>query len=129
MGPWSDASSPLWLIRPAWKKVSRSSRACADRYETHHHLRIPDESIEQAVKLSARYVTERFLPDKAIDVMDEAGARVRLRRITPPPMVRDLQRKINEIVRLKKRRLRTRSLKKPSNCGIKRKTFVVRLTP
>src|ERR671921_1976235 len=63
-----------------------------DRYETHHRLRIPDSSIEQAVKLSARYVTDRYLPDKAIDVMDEAGARVRLQRITPPPMVRELQR-------------------------------------
>src|ERR1043166_4441503 len=83
-----------------------------DRYEMHHHLRIPDESIVQAVKLSARYVTDRFLPDKAIDVMDEAGARVRLRRITPPPMVRDLQRKINEIVRLKKEKIENQEFEK-----------------
>jgi ATP-dependent Clp protease ATP-binding subunit ClpC len=83
-----------------------------DRYETHHRLRIPDASIEQAVKLSARYVTDRFLPDKAIDVMDEAGARVRLRRVTPPPSVRDLQRKLNELVRSKKEKIENQEFEK-----------------
>jgi len=83
-----------------------------DRYETHHHLRIPDASIEQAVKLSARYVTDRFLPDKAIDVMDEAGARVRLRRVTPPSSVRDLQRKINDLVRNKKEKIENQEFEK-----------------
>jgi ATP-dependent Clp protease ATP-binding subunit ClpC len=83
-----------------------------DRYETHHRLRIPDVSIEQAVKLSARYVTDRFLPDKAIDVMDEAGARVRLQRITPPPMVRELQRKINDVVRIKKDKIENQEFEK-----------------
>jgi len=83
-----------------------------DRYETHHRLRIPDTSIEQAVKLSARYVTDRFLPDKAIDVMDEAGARVRLQRITPPPMVRELQRKINDVVRVKKDKIENQEFEK-----------------
>lgn len=83
-----------------------------DRYETHHHLRIPDASIEQAVKLSARYVTDRYLPDKAIDVMDEAGARVRLRQVTPPPTVRDLQRKINDLVRIKKEKIENQEFEK-----------------
>ena len=83
-----------------------------DRYETHHRLRIPDVSIEQAVKLSARYVTDRYLPDKAIDVMDEAGARVRLQRITPPPMVRELQRKINDVVRVKKDKIENQEFEK-----------------
>jgi ATP-dependent Clp protease ATP-binding subunit ClpC len=83
-----------------------------DRYETHHHLRIPDVSIEQAVKLSARYVTDRYLPDKAIDVMDEAGARVRLQKVTPPSTVRDLQRKINDIVRIKKEKIENQEFEK-----------------
>jgi ATP-dependent Clp protease ATP-binding subunit ClpC len=83
-----------------------------DRYEAHHHLRIPDVSIEQAVKLSARYVTDRYLPDKAIDVMDEAGARVRLQKVTPPSTVRDLQRKINDIVRIKKEKIENQEFEK-----------------
>ena len=76
---------PIMVDPPSVEESIEILKGLRDRYETHHHLRIPDESIEQAVKLSARYVTDRFLPDKAIDVMDEAGARVRLRRITPPP--------------------------------------------
>jgi ATP-dependent Clp protease ATP-binding subunit ClpC len=103
---------PIMVDPPTVEESIEILKGLRDRYETHHHLRIPDESIEQAVKLSARYVTERFLPDKAIDVMDEAGARVRLRRITPPPMVRDLQRKINEIVRLKKEKIENQEFEK-----------------
>jgi ATP-dependent Clp protease ATP-binding subunit ClpC len=103
---------PIMVDPPSVEESIEILKGLRDRYETHHHLRIPDESIEQAVKLSARYVTDRFLPDKAIDVMDEAGARVRLRRITPPPMVRDLQRKINEIVRLKKEKIENQEFEK-----------------
>jgi ATP-dependent Clp protease ATP-binding subunit ClpC len=103
---------PIMVDPPSVEESIEILKGLRDRYETHHHLRIPDASIEQAVKLSARYVTERFLPDKAIDVMDEAGARVRLRRITPPPMVRDLQRKINEIVRLKKEKIENQEFEK-----------------
>src|SRR5215217_5572191 len=103
---------PIMVDPPSVEESIEILKGLRDRYETHHHLRIPDESIEQAVKLSARYVTDRFLPDKAIDVMDEAGARVRLRRITPPPTVRDLQRKINEIVRLKKEKIENQEFEK-----------------
>jgi ATP-dependent Clp protease ATP-binding subunit ClpC len=83
-----------------------------DRYESHHRLRIPDASIAQAVKLSARYVTDRYLPDKAIDVMDEAAARVRLQRITPPPLVRELQRRVNDVVRVKKDKIENQEFEK-----------------
>jgi ATP-dependent Clp protease ATP-binding subunit ClpC len=83
-----------------------------DRYESHHRLRIPDASIAQAVKLSARYVTDRYLPDKAIDVMDEASARVRLQRITPPPLVRELQRRVNDVVRVKKDKIENQEFEK-----------------
>jgi ATP-dependent Clp protease ATP-binding subunit ClpC len=103
---------PIMVDPPSVEESIEILKGLRDRYERHHRLRIPDASIEQAVKLSARYVTDRFLPDKAIDVMDEAGARVRLQRITPPPMVRDLQRKINEIVRLKKEKIENQEFEK-----------------
>src|ERR671939_540643 len=103
---------PIMVDPPSVEESIEILKGLRDRYETHHHLRIPDESIVQAVKLSARYVTDRFLPDKAIDVMDEAGARVRLRRITPPSTVRELQRKINEIVRLKKEKIENQEFEK-----------------
>lgn len=97
---------------PSLEESIEILKGLKDRYETHHRLRIPDASIEQAVKLSARYVTDRYLPDKAIDVMDEAGARVRLQRITPPPMVRELQRKINDVIRVKKDKIENQEFEK-----------------
>ena len=67
------------------------------KYEAHHKARYTDEALEQAVKLSDRYLTGRFLPDKAIDVMDEAGARARIGSMTRPPSVKDIEKEIDEI--------------------------------
>jgi ATP-dependent Clp protease ATP-binding subunit ClpC len=66
-------------------------------YEDHHRIRITDEVIEASVKLSERYITDRFLPDKAIDVIDEAGARARLQTQVPPPEVEDLKKQLDAI--------------------------------
>ncbi len=68
-----------------------------DRYEAHHRVKYFDDALESAVELSVRYINNRFLPDKAIDVMDEAGARVRIKSMVPPP---DLKEVTNEIERL-----------------------------
>src|SRR2546425_193791 len=67
------------------------------RYEEHHRVIIPDESLDAAAKLSERYITDRFLPDKAIDVIDEAGARARLAAQVPPPEVASLKDKLEHI--------------------------------
>src|SRR5437762_2844016 len=67
------------------------------RYEEHHRVIIPDESLDAAAKLSERYITDRFLPDKAIDVIDEAGARARLAAQVPPPEVAALKNKLEQI--------------------------------
>mgnify|MGYP001809841301 CR=1 FL=1 len=72
-----------------------------DRYEAHHRVQITDEAIEEAVKLSERYISGRFLPDKAIDVIDEAGSRVRLSALTRPPDLREMERKISDLERQK----------------------------
>jgi ATP-dependent Clp protease ATP-binding subunit ClpC len=75
-------------------------QACAilkglrDRYEAHHRVRYTDEALDLAVELSTRYINNRFLPDKAIDVMDEAGARVRINSMVPPPDLRELTEEI-----------------------------------
>ena len=67
-----------------------------DRYEAHHRVQITDEALEAAVELSDRYITGRCLPDKAIDVIDEAGARVRLKAMTRPPDLKDLDEQIEQ---------------------------------
>ncbi|MEN3369014.1 MAG: ATP-dependent Clp protease ATP-binding subunit ClpC [Verrucomicrobiota bacterium] len=67
------------------------------KYEQHHKAKLTDEALETAVKLSERYITGRFLPDKAIDVMDEAGARARINAMTRPPDVKEIEKEIEEI--------------------------------
>ena len=67
------------------------------RYEDHHRVTIPDDTLVAAAKLSERYITDRFLPDKAIDVIDEAGARARLAAQVPPPEVAELKRKLEAV--------------------------------
>ena len=76
-------------------------RGLQDRYEAHHRVRFTDEALYQAVELSTRYITGRCLPDKAIDVIDEAGARVRLKNMTPPPNLTELEEKIVKLQREK----------------------------
>jgi ATP-dependent Clp protease ATP-binding subunit ClpC len=75
-------------------------------YEEHHRIVIPDEVIVAAVKLSERYITDRFLPDKAIDVIDEAGARARLATQVPPPEMSDLKQELEELAEMKDEAIR-----------------------
>ncbi len=76
------------------------------RYEEHHHARISDEAIKAAATLSARYISDRFLPDKAIDVIDEAGSRSRISSMMRPPNVKDAEDKIAEIRKQKEDAIR-----------------------
>ncbi|HET7274292.1 MAG TPA: ATP-dependent Clp protease ATP-binding subunit [Longimicrobiaceae bacterium] len=81
-------------------------------YEDHHRIHIPDEVIVSAVKLSERYITDRFLPDKAIDVIDEAGARARLATQVPPPEVADLKKEMEELGERKDQAIRDQDFEK-----------------
>jgi ATP-dependent Clp protease ATP-binding subunit ClpC len=76
---------PILVAEPSVDEAVAILRGLRTRYETHHGVRITDEAIVAAVELSARYVTDRFLPDKAVDLVDRAGARVRLREKSPMP--------------------------------------------
>jgi len=73
------------------------------KYEEHHHAKLGDEALEAAVRLSDRYLSGRFLPDKAIDVMDEAGARVRIRSMTRPPEFQELEKEVAEVKQQKEK--------------------------
>jgi ATP-dependent Clp protease ATP-binding subunit ClpC len=72
-------------------------RGLQDRYEAHHMVKFTDEALYQAVELSTRYITGRCLPDKAIDVVDESGARIRLKNMTPPPDLVKIEEKIEQL--------------------------------
>lgn len=81
-------------------------RGLRHKYEAHHQAKITDEALKYAVELSSRYLTERFLPDKAIDVMDEAGARGRIKTMTRPPSIRSKEAEIEEIKTKKEEAIR-----------------------
>jgi ATP-dependent Clp protease ATP-binding subunit ClpC len=86
------------LVDPSTKDETVAIlRGLRDRYEEHHHVQITDDAVEAAVELSSRYVTGRCLPDKAIDVIDEAGARVRLRAMTRPPDLKEIDEEVENL--------------------------------
>ena len=88
---------PVMVDEPTVEETIEILRGLRDRYEAHHRVKINDESIVAAARLSDRYISDRFLPDKAIDLMDEAGSRVRLAGLVAPPELKELEAKIEEI--------------------------------
>ncbi|PLR77927.1 ATP-dependent Clp protease ATP-binding subunit ClpC [Bacillus sp. V3-13] len=88
---------PITVDEPSVEESIQILKGLRDRYEAHHRVSITDESIEAAVKLSDRYISDRFLPDKAIDLIDEAGSKVRLRSYTTPPNLKELEMKLEEV--------------------------------
>ncbi|WP_175407444.1 ATP-dependent Clp protease ATP-binding subunit [Streptomyces sp. TRM64462] len=90
---------PVLVPEPSVEDALEILRGLRDRYEAHHQVRYSEEALLAAVELSDRYLTERFLPDKAIDLIDQAGARVRLRAHSQPTDVRVLERQMEQVIR------------------------------
>jgi ATP-dependent Clp protease ATP-binding subunit ClpC len=88
---------PIIIDPPTIDEAIEILKGIRKHYEEHHKIVIPDETLVSAAKLSERYITDRFLPDKAIDVIDEAGARARLATQVPPPAVADLKDELEEL--------------------------------
>ncbi len=87
---------PIQVKEPSVAQTIGILKGLRDRYEAHHHVRITDGALVAAANLSERYVSDRFLPDKAIDLIDEAGARLRIRRMTAPPELKAMDERIAE---------------------------------
>jgi len=88
---------PVMVDEPSEEEAITILTGIRDKYEAHHKVQITDDAIEAAVMLSARYIADRFLPDKAIDLLDETASRVRLRSFTAPPNIKVLNEKIAEL--------------------------------
>lgn len=88
---------PIQVSEPTTEESTKILQGLRDRYEAHHRVTISDDAIESAVRFSDRYITDRFLPDKAIDLIDEAASRVRLRNYTVPPNLKELEEKLDEV--------------------------------
>ncbi len=88
---------PVTVEEPTKQETVEILKGLRGTYEGHHHVKITDEALEAAVTLSARYINDRFLPDKAIDLMDEAASKVRLSTYVPSPKMKELSIKIDEL--------------------------------
>lgn len=87
---------PVTVNEPSMEDAVQILFGLRDKYEAHHKIKITDEAIKASVEMSARYISDRYLPDKAIDLVDEAASRVRLKAFTPPNDVKDIENAIKE---------------------------------
>ncbi|GBF12005.1 ATP-dependent Clp protease ATP-binding subunit [Tepidibacillus infernus] len=106
---------PIMVDPPTVEETIQILKGLRDRYEAHHRVKISDEAIEQAVKLSDRYITDRFLPDKAIDLIDEAASKVRLHSYTVPPNLKELEEKLAEIKKEKDSAVQSQEFEKAAS--------------
>ncbi|MBC7825871.1 MAG: ATP-dependent Clp protease ATP-binding subunit [Candidatus Parcubacteria bacterium] len=90
---------PVMVGEPSVDETIEILRGLRERYEQHHKLKISDAALEAAAKLSDRYISDRFLPDKAIDLVDEAGSRVRLLNSQLPPAAKELDRELRQVLK------------------------------
>jgi ATP-dependent Clp protease ATP-binding subunit ClpC len=96
-GAFERRFQPIYLQPPSLEESIEILKGLKTRYEVHHKIKVTPEAIKACVNLSDRYITERYLPDKAIDVMDETGARIKLKRFTMPPEIRELEKELKRL--------------------------------
>ncbi len=103
---------PVTIGEPSVEETIRIIQGIRQKYEAHHGVKITDKAIEAAAKMSSRYITDRFLPDKAIDLVDEACSRVRLNAMTAPNDVRELEKEIEAVSLEKKEAISSQDFEK-----------------
>lgn len=108
---------PVLVAEPTEEQAIKMLKAIKDKYEAFHRVSIPDDAIDAAVKLSKRYIGDRFLPDKAVDLIDEAASAVRLPLISLPEEIRSLETRVSELMQ---------ELKESENSGDKVKARILR---
>ncbi|OGI00275.1 MAG: ATP-dependent Clp protease ATP-binding subunit ClpC [Candidatus Melainabacteria bacterium GWF2_37_15] len=105
---------PIYVEQPSVDETIEIMRGLRQKYEEHHKLIISDSAIEAAAKLSDRFITDRFLPDKAIDLIDEASSRVRLRASSLPPEGKEVEKELKAVIKQKEQAIRNQEFEKAS---------------
>ena len=113
--------SPVNVKEPSEKDTIKILKGIRDKYEAHHNVKITDEAIEAAVNLSVRYINDRFLPDKAIDLIDEAASKARLKTYTEPDSLKNLQEELETITKDKEEAVRNQKFEKAASLRDKEK--------
>ena len=114
---------PVKVGEPSEDEAIQILKGLRDRYEAHHKVKITDEAIEAAVKLSSRYIADRFLPDKAIDLIDESASRVRLEGMTMPTDVKSIEDKIKELEKEKEAAVASQNFEKAAKLRDEQKSL------
>ncbi|HBG48841.1 MAG TPA: ATP-dependent Clp protease ATP-binding subunit ClpC [Cyanobacteria bacterium UBA9971] len=105
---------PIYIEQPSVDEAIEIIKGLRTKYEEHHKLIISDAAIDAAVKLSDRYITDRFLPDKAIDLIDEASSRVRLQASSLPPEGKEIEKELKQVIKSKEQSIRNQEFEKAS---------------
>ncbi len=106
---------PIMVEEPTVEDTIKILEGLRDRYEAHHRVKISDEAIKAAAELSSRYITDRFLPDKAIDLIDEAGSMIRIKSYVAPDGLKGLEEKLEELSQEKEEAINTQNYEKAAN--------------
>lgn len=118
---------PIMVGEPTKDESLEILKGLRDRYEAHHRVKITDEALDAAVKLADRYIQDRYLPDKAIDLIDEAASRVRLRNYTAPPDLKEMEDKMGIIRQEKESAVRGQEFEKAAQLRDKEQQFRAKL--
>ncbi|NMB41063.1 MAG: ATP-dependent Clp protease ATP-binding subunit [Firmicutes bacterium] len=114
---------PIMVGEPTREESYEILKGLRDRYEAHHRVKITDEALDAAVKLGDRYIQDRFLPDKAIDLIDEAASRVRLRNYTAPPDLKEMEDKLANLRQEKEAAVRNQEFEHAASLRDKEQQF------
>jgi len=112
---------PITVGEPSKEEAVLILKGLRDKYEAHHRVKITDEAIDAAVNLSDRYITDRYLPDKAIDLIDEAGSRVRLENLVAPPNLKQMEEELEKTSKEKEDAIRVQDFEKAASLRDKEK--------
>ena len=113
--------SPVTIGEPTTEETISILTGLRDKYEAHHNVKISDQAIKAAVELSTRYINDRFLPDKAIDLVDEAASRVKMKNYTQPDSLKKLEEKVASLDKEKEDAIRVQDFEKAANLRDKEK--------
>jgi ATP-dependent Clp protease ATP-binding subunit ClpC len=115
---------PVKVEEPTLAHTIEILKGIRDQYETHHRVTITDQALVAAANLADRYISDRFLPDKAIDLIDEAGSRLRIKRMQTPPDLRELERKLDDVQEAKRRAVEAQQFEEAGSLRDQEKTLL-----
>ena len=118
---------PIIVSEPSEEDAIAILKGIRDKYEAHHGVKISDEAIESAVRLSSRYIRDRFLPDKAIDLMDEAASKLRMKNLTAPPDMKSKEEEIKRVAGEKENAVRNQDFEKAATLRDREKVLASEL--